>query len=387
MAKRDFYDILGVAKNASEDEIKKAYRKLAMKFHPDRNQGQGDAKAAKEAEEKFKEVKQAYEILSDAGKRAAYDRFGHAGVDPSVGGGPRGPGAEGFGGFADAFGDIFGDIFGGAMGGRAGGRSGAYRGADLRYNMEITLEQAAKGFASDIRVPSWETCETCHGSGAKPGTSAKTCGTCGGSGAVRITQGFFSIQQTCPTCHGAGKVIAEPCAACHGEGRIKKHKVLEVNIPAGIDEGQRIRLAGKGEPGRNGGPPGDLYVEIRIKPHEVFQREGDDLHCAVPVSLVTAALGGEVEIATLTEKVSIDIPEGTQTGKTFRLRGKGIKGVRSGYPGDLYCHVTVETPVRLTEKQKKLLREFESSLKEGGARHSPQSKGFMDRMKGFFTAE
>ncbi len=387
MAKRDFYDILGVAKNASEDEIKKAYRKLAMKFHPDRNQGQGDVKAAKEAEEKFKEVKQAYEILSDAGKRAAYDRFGHAGVDPSVGGGPRGPGAEGFGGFADAFGDIFGDIFGGAMGGRAAGRSGAYRGADLRYNMEITLEQAAKGFASDIRVPSWETCETCHGSGAKPGTSAKTCGTCGGSGAVRITQGFFSIQQTCPTCHGAGKVIAEPCAACHGEGRIKKHKVLEVNIPAGIDEGQRIRLAGKGEPGRNGGPPGDLYVEIRIKPHEVFQREGDDLHCAVPVSLVTAALGGEVEIATLTEKVSIDIPEGTQTGKTFRLRGKGIKGVRSGYPGDLYCHVTVETPVRLTEKQKKLLREFESSLKEGGARHSPQSKGFMDRMKGFFTAE
>jgi len=387
MAKRDFYDVLGVAKNASEDEIKKAYRKLAMKFHPDRNQGQGDAKGAKEAEEKFKEVKQAYEVLSDAGKRAAYDRFGHAGVDPSVGGGPRGPGAEGFGGFADAFGDIFGDIFGGAMGGRAGARSGAYRGADLRYNMEITLEQAAKGFASDIRVPSWETCETCHGSGAKPGTSPKTCGTCGGSGAVRITQGFFSIQQTCPTCHGAGKVIAEPCVACHGEGRIKKHKVLEVNIPAGIDEGQRIRLAGKGEPGMNGGPPGDLYVEIRIKPHEVFQREGDDLHCAVPVSLVTAALGGEVEVATLTERVRIEIPEGTQTGKTFRLRGKGIKGVRSGYPGDLYCHLTVETPVRLTEKQKKLLREFDASLKEGGARHSPQSKGFMDRMKGFFAAE
>jgi len=387
MAKRDFYDVLGVAKNAAEDEIKKAYRKLAMKFHPDRNQGQGDAKGAKEAEEKFKEVKQAYEVLSDAGKRAAYDRFGHAGVDPSMGGGPRGPGAEGFGGFADAFGDIFGDIFGGAMGGRAGARSGAYRGADLRYNMEITLEQAAKGFASDIRVPSWETCETCHGSGAKPGTSPKTCGTCGGSGAVRITQGFFSIQQTCPTCHGAGKVIAEPCVACHGEGRIKKHKVLEVNIPAGIDEGQRIRLAGKGEPGMNGGPPGDLYVEIRIKPHEVFQREGDDLHCAVPVSLVTAALGGEVEVATLTERVRIEIPEGTQTGKTFRLRGKGIKGVRSGYPGDLYCHLTVETPVRLTEKQKKLLREFDASLKEGGARHSPQSKGFMDRMKGFFAAE
>jgi molecular chaperone DnaJ len=383
MAKRDFYDVLGVAKNASEEEIKKAYRKLAMKFHPDRNQGD----KSKEAEEKFKEVKEAYEILSDASKRAAYDRFGHAGVDPNMGGGPRGPGAEGFGGFADAFGDIFGDIFGGAMGGRTGGRSNAYRGADLRYNMEITLEQAAKGFATDIRVPSWDACETCHGSGAKPGTQPKTCGTCGGSGAVRITQGFFSIQQTCPTCHGTGKVIVEPCVVCHGEGRIKKNKVLEVNIPPGIDEGQRIRLAGKGEPGMNGGPPGDLYVEIRIKPHEVFRRDGDDLHCEVPVSLVTAALGGEIEVATLTEKVSINIPEGTQTGKTFRLRGKGIKGVRSSYPGDLYCHVSVETPVRLTDKQKKLLREFEASIKEGGAKHSPRSKGFMDKMKGFFTAE
>jgi molecular chaperone DnaJ len=375
-----------VAKNASEDEIKKAYRKLAMKHHPDRNQGD----EAKAAEEKFKEVKEAYEVLSDASKRAAYDRFGHAGVDPNMGGGrPGGPGAEGFGGFADAFGDIFGDIFGGAMGGRAGagGRSNAFRGADLRYNMEITLEQAAKGFATDIRVPAWENCETCKGSGAKPGTQPKTCGTCGGSGAVRITQGFFSIQQTCPTCHGTGKVIVEPCVVCHGEGRIKKNKVLEVNIPSGIDEGQRIRLAGKGEPGMNGGPPGDLYVEIRIKPHEVFQRDGDDLHCEVPVSIVTAALGGEIEVGTLTEKVSITIPEGTQSGKTFRLRGKGVKGVRSSYPGDLYCHVNVETPVRLTDKQKKLLREFESSLREGGSKHSPQTKGFMDRMKGFFTAE
>lgn len=390
MAKRDFYDVLGVAKNAADDEIKKAYRKLAMKYHPDRNQGQGDAKAAKEAEEKFKEVKEAYEVLSDASKRAAYDRFGHAGVDPNMGGGrPGGPGQEGFGGFADAFGDIFGDIFGGAMGGRAGagGRNAAFRGADLRYNMEITLEQAAKGFATDIRVPSWDSCEVCHGTGAKPGTQPKTCGTCGGSGAVRITQGFFSIQQTCPTCHGSGKVIADPCTNCHGEGRIKKNKVLEVNIPAGIDEGQRIRLAGKGEPGMNGGPAGDLYVEIRIKPHEVFQRDGDDLHCEVPVSLVTAALGGDIEVATLTEKVSITIPEGTQSGKTFRLRGKGVKGVRSSYPGDLYCHVNVETPVRLTDKQKKLLRDFETSLKEGGAKHSPQTKGFMDRMKGFFTAE
>ncbi|MGE5337437.1 MAG: molecular chaperone DnaJ, partial [Gemmatimonadota bacterium] len=255
------------------------------------------------------------------------------------------------------------------------------------YNMEITLEQAARGFSTDIRVPSWDSCETCHGSGAKPGTAPKACGTCGGSGAVRMTQGFFSIQQTCPTCHGSGKVIAEPCPACHGDGRIKKNKVLEVSIPAGIDEGQRIRLSGKGEPGLNGGPPGDLYVEIRIKPHEAFQRDGDDLHCEVPVSIVTAALGGDVDVATLDGKVSLSIPEGTQSGKTFRLRGKGIKGVRSSYPGDLYCHVNVEVPVRLTDKQKKLLREFDASLREGGAKHSPQTKGFVDRMKGFFTAE
>lgn len=388
MAKRDYYEVLGVAKNASEDEIKKAYRKLAMKHHPDRNQG--DDKQAKAAEEKFKEVKEAYEILTDASKRAAYDRFGHAGVDPSAAGAAAGGfrGGEGFGSFADAFGDIFGDIFNnGRGGGGGGGRNGAYRGADLRYNMELTLEQAAKGYTTDIRVPSWESCETCKGSGAKPGTSAKTCGTCGGSGAVRITQGFFSIQQTCPTCHGSGKVIPDPCTACHGEGRIKKTKTLEVSIPAGIDEGQRIRLSGKGEPGMNGGPPGDLYVEIRIKPHEIFQRDGDDLHCAVPISIVTAALGGEVDVATLEGKIELTIPEGTQSGKTFRIRGKGIKGVRSSYPGDMYCHISVETPVRLNDKQKKLLRDFEVSLKEGGAKHSPQSKGFMDRMKGFFTAE
>ena len=383
MSKRDFYEILGVPKGASEEDIKKAYRKLAMKYHPDRNQGKGDEKHAKVSEEKFKEVKEAYEVLTDASKRAAYDRFGHAGVDPSAGGGGF-RGAEGMGGFAEAFGDIFGDIFGG---GRGGGRSNAFRGADLRYNMEITLEQAAKGFATDIRVPAWDNCETCHGSGAKPGTSPKTCTMCGGAGAVRMQQGFFSIQQTCPTCRGSGKVIAEPCTACSGAGRTKKNKVLEVNIPAGIDEGQRIRLSGKGEPEVNGGPPGDLYVEIRLKPHDVFQRDGDDLHCEIPVSIVAATLGGEVEIGTLSDKVSISIPEGTQSGKTFRLRGKGIKGVRSSYPGDLYCHVNVETPVRLNDKQKKLLREFEASLKDGGDKHSPQTKSFMDKMKGFFTAE
>ncbi len=387
MAKRDYYDVLGVSKDASDEDIKKAYRKHAMKYHPDRNQGKGDEKASKVSEEKFKEAKEAYEMLSDPQKKAAYDRFGHTGVDPNMGGFGRSAGGENFGGFADAFGDIFGDIFGGGAAGRAGGRQGVYRGADLRYSMELTLEQAAAGYATDIRVPSWEVCEVCKGSGAKAGTSAKTCGTCNGSGNVRMTQGFFSIQQTCPTCRGAGKVIADPCASCSGAGRIKQNKVLEVSIPAGIDEGQRIRLSGKGEPGMNGGPPGDLYVEIHLKQHEVFQRDGDDLHCEVPIGFPTAALGGEIEVPTLGGKASINVTEGTQTGKTFRLRGKGIKGVRASYPGDLYCHIVVETPVRLTDKQKKLLREFDASLTDGGDRHSPRSKSFVDRMKGFFTAE
>jgi molecular chaperone DnaJ len=379
MSKRDYYEVLGIAKDASEQDITKAYRKLAMKHHPDRNTD-GDAKAS---EEKFKEAKEAYEVLSDASKRAAYDRFGHAGLGQGAGG-FGGGGPEGFGGFADAFGDIFSDIFGG---GARGGRNAVYRGADLRYSMEITLEQAAEGFATEIRVPSWDTCETCSGSGAKPGTSAKTCGTCGGAGNVRMSQGFFSIQQTCPTCRGSGKVIPEPCTTCSGAGRVKKNKVLEVAIPQGIDEGQRIRLAGKGEPGMNGGPHGDLYVEIHLKQHAVFQRDGDDLHCEIPIGFTTAALGGEVEVPTLNGKASLEVGEGTQSGKTYRLRGKGIKGVRSSYPGDLYCHVSVETPVRLTDKQKKLLREFDSSLKAGGQKHSPQEKSFVDRMKGFFTAE
>ena len=387
MAKRDYYDVLGVAKDASDEDIKKAYRKQAMKHHPDRNQGKGDDKSSKASEEKFKEAKEAYEMLSDPQKKAAYDRFGHAGVDPNMGGFGRSAGAEGFGGFADAFGDIFGDIFGAGAAGRAGGRSAVYRGADLRYSMDLTLEQAANGFATEIRVPSWETCDVCKGSGAKPGTSSKTCGTCSGSGNVRMSQGFFSIQQTCPTCRGSGKVIPDPCTSCQGAGRIKQNKVLEVSIPAGIDEGQRIRLSGKGEPGMNGGPPGDLYVEIHIKPHDVFQRDGDDLHCEVPIGFPAATLGGEIEVPTLGGKASINVTEGTQTGKTFRLRGKGIKGVRASYPGDLYCHIVVETPVRLTDKQKKLLREFDASLTEGGEKHSPRSKSFVDKMKGFFTAE
>ncbi|MGG7607206.1 molecular chaperone DnaJ [Massilia sp. BKSP1R2A-1] len=374
MAKRDFYEILGVAKNASEDDIKKAYRKLAMKYHPDRNPDN------KEAEEKFKEVKEAYEMLTNPEKREAYDRYGHAGVDPNMGGGGGGFGA---GGFGDAFGDIFGDIFGGGRG-RGGGGPQVYRGADLRYNLEITLEQAAHGYETTIRVPSWDKCDTCHGSGAKPGTQPVTCTTCAGHGQVRMQQGFFSIQQTCPKCHGSGKIIPEPCAACGGAGRIKRNKTLEVKIPAGIDNGMRIRSTGNGEPGTNGGPSGDLYVEIHIKPHAVFQREGDDLHCEMPISFAKAALGGEIEVPTLTGKVSFTVPEGTQTGKTFRLKGKGIKGVRSGYTGDLFCHVIVETPVKLTDKQKDLLREFDRSTNEGGGKHSPQSKGWMDKVKDFF---
>lgn len=378
MAKRDFYEILGVPRTASEEDIKKAYRKLAMKYHPDRNHGD-DAKAA---EAKFKEAKEAYEMLSDPHKRAAYDQYGHAGVDPNMRGGPGG--AEGFGGFAEAFGDIFGDIFG--QGRRGGGGRQVYRGADLSYAMEITLEEAAAGKEAQIRIPSWDECDTCHGSGAKPGTQPITCTTCHGAGVVQLRQGFFSVQQTCPQCHGSGKIIPEPCPSCHGQGRIKQQKTLEVKIPAGIDEGMRVRSTGNGEPGMNGGPPGDLYIEIRIKKHDIFERDGDDLHCEVPISFATAALGGEVEVPTLGGSASIDIPEGTQTGKQFRLRGKGIKGVRSSYPGDLYCHVRVETPVKLTEHQRKLLKELDESLKKGGAKHSPTGSSWAERIKNFFTA-
>jgi molecular chaperone DnaJ len=381
MAKRDYYEVLGVAKNATEEDIKKAYRKLAMKHHPDRNQGED----AKKSEEKFKEAKEAYEMLSDEQKRAAYDQYGHAGVDPNMAGrGPGGP--EGFGGFADAFGDIFGDIFGGGAGGRRGGGGGqqVYRGNDLSYAMEITLEEAANGKDTQIRIPSWETCETCSGTGAKPGTSPKTCTTCSGSGTVHMRQGFFSIQQTCPHCRGTGKIIPDPCVTCSGVGKIKKQKTLEVKIPAGINEGMRIRSAGNGEPGTNGGPAGDLYIEIRIKAHEIFERDGDDLHCTVPVSLVSAALGGAIEVPTLGSKAEIELPEGTQHGKTFRLRGKGIKGLRSTYPGDLYCHITVETPVKLTEHQRKLLKELDESFRKGGDKHSPNAKSWTDRVKDLF---
>jgi len=375
MAKRDYYEVLGVNRDASAEEIKKAYRKLAMKHHPDRNAGD------KVSEEKFKEANEAYEILTDENKRAAYDRFGHAGVDPSAAGGFGGAGAGGFSGsFADAFGDIFGDIFGGGR-----GRSTVFRGADLRYNLEITLEQAARGTETKIRIPTLAECDTCHGSGAKPGTSPVTCPTCHGHGQVRMQQGFFSIQQTCPKCHGSGKFVQTPCADCHGAGRVKHQKTLSVKIPAGVDEGDRVRLSGEGEAGVNGGPPGDLYVVVQIKPHPVFQRDGDDLHCEMPVSISTAALGGEVEIPTLDGQARIRIPAETQTGKVFRLRGKGVKGVRSHGPGDLLCHVMVETPVNLTDRQKELLREFEAISEGNAGRHNPRAKSWMDKVKEFFA--
>jgi molecular chaperone DnaJ len=378
MAKKDFYEILGVPRNASDDDIKKAYRKLAMKYHPDRNQGE----AAKAAEEKFKETKEAYEVLSDAAKRGAYDQYGHAGVDPNM----RGAGAaggEGFGGFAEAFGDIFGDVFGGNR--RGGGGRQVFRGNDISYAMEVSLEEASGGKDAQIRIPSWDDCRSCSGTGAKPGTKVVTCTTCHGNGVVQMRQGFFSVQQTCPQCRGTGKLIPEPCVACHGVGKVKAHKTLEVKIPAGIDNGMRIRSSGNGEPGTNGGPAGDLYIEIRIKKHDIFERDGDDLHCVVPISFPRAALGGEIEVPTLTGKAAIDIPEGTQAGKQFRLRGKGIKGIRSSYPGDLYCHIAVETPVKLTEPQRKLLKEFDESLKKGGAKHTPTEEGWTDKLKNFFS--
>ncbi len=370
--KKDYYEVLGINRDASDDEIKKAYRKLAMKYHPDRNPDNP------KAEESFKEAKEAYEILSDEQKRAAYDQYGHAGVDPSMGG--AGGGAHGFGNFSDAFGDIFGDIFGG--GGRQ--RSNVYRGADLRYNMEISLEDAARGTETKIRIPVMAECETCHGSGARPGTSPVTCTTCGGHGQVRMQQGFFSVQQTCPNCHGTGKMVKEPCPTCHGGGRVKQHKTLSVKIPAGVDEGDRIRLSGEGEAGVNGGPPGDLYVVVHLKKHEIFERDGANLHCEMPISFTTAALGGEIEIPTLDGHAKMKIPPETQTGATFRLRGKGIKPLRGSTNGDLMCHVVVETPVKLTERQKELLKELEEINLQDSGKHSPRSKSWLDKMKDFF---
>lgn len=374
MSKRDYYEVLGVQKNATDADIKKAFKRLAMKYHPDRNPDD------KGAEEKFKEAKEAYDILSNAQKRAAYDQFGHAGVDTSAAGGP-GAGGFGGGGFGDIFGDVFGDIFG-----AGGARRGAYaqRGADLRYNLELNLEEAVAGTTVKIRVPTMVSCEECGGSGAKKGSSPSTCPTCHGQGQVRMQQGFFSLQQTCPRCHGKGKIITDPCGSCHGHGRVEKQKTLSVKVPAGVDNGDRIRLAGEGEAGENGGPTGDLYVQIYVRDHPIFQREGNDLYCEVPINFTTATLGGELEVPTLVGRVKLKVPHETQTGKLFRLRGKGVKSVRSGQVGDLLCRVVVETPVKLNTQQKELLREFERVMEEDSKNHSPKHKSWLDGVKKFF---
>jgi molecular chaperone DnaJ len=374
MAKRDYYEVLGVPRNATEAELKKAYRRLAMKLHPDRNPGDPETEAA------FKEVKEAWEVLKDPRKRAAYDQFGHAGVG---GAGPGGPG--GFGG-GDAFSDIFGEVFGDIFGVGRRGRSRVFRGADLRYELELELEQAAFGDTVTITLPLAVECTECHGSGAQPGSSPVGCRTCGGRGSVRMQQGFFAVEQTCPNCKGQGTVIEDPCGECHGEGRVREQKTLAVKIPAGVDSGDRIRLGGEGEAGRNGGPPGDLYVEVVVTPHPIFERRGPDLACEIPISYVSAALGGEVEVPTLGDepKLQLKIPEGTQSGKVFRLRGKGIRPVRGGPQGDLLVHAVVETPVGLNKHQRELLREFESSLRDSGRSHSPREQGWMDKVRSFF---
>ena len=370
MAKRDYYEVLGVSRTAAADEIKKAYRRLAMKFHPDRNTDDADA------EQKFKEAKEAYEVLSDADKRATYDQFGHEGLRGPAGG-QGGFGAEGF---SDIFGDVFGDIFGG---GRRG-RSQVFRGADLGYELRLDLERAVNGDSVTIEVPTQVSCDTCGGSGAKKGSEPIQCTTCGGAGQVRVQQGFFSIQQTCPVCKGAGTVIADPCGSCTGRGRVAKNKKLSVKVPAGVDDGDRIRLSGEGEAGRNGGPPGDLYVEIRLEPHKIFDRDGADLSCEVPISIATAALGGDVEMPTLDGNVSLKIPPGTQSGKVFRLRGKGVTTVRDPHQGDLFVRAVVETPVNLTEEQQSLLKRFDDLLSAGGDKHSPRAGGWLDMVKRFF---
>lgn len=373
MAKRDYYEVLGLSRTASEDEIKRAYKKLAMKHHPDRNPDDASA------EEKFKEVKEAYEILSDAQKRAAYDQFGHAGVEPSMGGGGRG--GQGFGGFGDAFSDMFADIFGGGRGFGGGPRPGD----DLEYRLTLTLEQAVNGTKMDIQIPRREVCDTCHGSGAAKGHEPETCSTCGGHGKVRMQQGFFMVERTCPSCHGRGKVIKKPCPSCHGEGFVKKSRTLTVSIPAGVDDGDRIRLSGQGEAGDPGAPPGDLYVRIQIQPHAIFKRQGDTLYCEMPLSFTTATLGGEIEVPTLGGSVKLKIPAGTQTGRKFKISGKGVKSVRSGRQGDLICQVVLETPVNLTSEQQELLRQFEASLHGKSATHSPKAHGWLDSVKSFIN--
>ncbi|MFA5959366.1 MAG: molecular chaperone DnaJ [Tatlockia sp.] len=373
MEQQDYYEVLGVSRDADESAIKKAYRKLAMKYHPDRNSND------KASEEKFKEIQKAYAVLSDPQKKGAYDRFGHAGVDPSMGG--AGGFGGGFGGFGEVFEDIFENIFSGGRG--QGRQSRGQRGADLQFNASLTLEEAALGKQIEITVPRHVGCEPCSGTGAKKGSKPVTCETCAGMGQVRIQQGFFSIQQACPSCHGEGKVITEPCTSCHGQGRVRESKKLTVKIPAGVDNGDRVRLAGEGEAGMHGGGAGDLYVQINIKSHAIFERQGSDLHCEVPISFTTAALGGSIEVPTLEGRVTLKIPGETQTGKVFRLRGKGMKSVRSHNSGDLLCKVVVETPVHLSREQKELLTNLQSTL-DGNKTHSPRSSSWFDGVKKFF---
>jgi molecular chaperone DnaJ len=378
MSKRDYYKVLDVPRTATEAEIKKAYRRLAMKYHPDRNPDD------KEAEERFKEAKEACEVLTDAQKRAAYDQYGHAGVEAAAAG-ARGR-AGGFGpgdAFSDIFGDVFGDIFGNS---RRGGRAQqVFRGADLRYELELDLDQAVFGHTVEIEVPKLDACESCHGTGAAKGSSPVTCETCGGSGQVRISQGFFQLQQTCPRCRGVGTLVRNPCDVCLGQGRVRRTRKLSVKVPAGVDTGDRIRLSGEGEAGRNGGPAGDLYVEVQVREHPIFERDGEHLSCEVPISFATAALGGSVEVPTLDGHVTLKIPPETQSGRVLRLRDKGVKPVRGSTRGDLFCRLVVETPVHLNAEQRELIRKLEESLQQDGQRHAPREKGFFEGVKRFFS--
>ncbi|MGO2012909.1 MAG: molecular chaperone DnaJ [Pseudoalteromonas sp.] len=375
MSKSDYYEVLGVSKDASERDIKKAYKRLAMKYHPDRTAGD------KDLETKFKEVKDAYEVLTDPQKRQMYDQYGHAAFDQNGGGGHGGFGGGGQGDFGDIFGDVFGDIFGGGGGRR---QSRQQRGADLRYNMDLSLEDAVRGKETEIKVPTWVGCEPCDGSGAKAGSKPKTCTTCHGAGQVQMRQGFFAVQQTCPTCQGTGQIISDPCNNCHGQGRVEKTKILSVKIPAGVDTGDRIRLSGEGEAGMHGAPAGDLYVQVSVREHRIFERDGNNLYCEVPIGFTTAALGGEIEVPTLDGRAKLKIPTESQTGKMFRMRGKGVKSVRSGAVGDLICKVVIETPVNLNERQRELLEELEVSMGKDGSKNRPKEKGFFDGVKKFF---
>jgi molecular chaperone DnaJ len=367
MSQRDYYEVLGVSRSVTDADLKKSFRRLAMKYHPDRNPGD------EETEKLFKEAREAYDVLSNSNKRAAYDQFGHAGVRQSAGSGFGGSG------FGDAFSDIFGDIFGGGS-----SRSRVRKGADLQYNLELSLEDAVAGTTVRIRVPTMKHCTSCSGTGAREGSSPETCNTCGGHGQVRMQQGFFSVQQTCPNCRGAGTIITDPCNTCHGAGRVKEHKSLSVEVPAGVDNGDRIRLSGEGEAGEAGAPAGDLYVQMHVKPHPIFERDSADLYCEVPISIVTAALGGELEVPSLSGRLSLKIPPGTQTHKSFRMRGKGVKPVRGGSTGDLICRIVVETPVKLNAEQKELLEIFGKSMGTAVKKHSPNENSWLDNMKKFF---